>query len=96
MTRAARSAADDFVELRFHPGTWRRKGIPEQGCWIRQSDLEAMIEAGGSFSVPQLAHCLIDWLAFTDDTVAAKSTLHRLIDRHFPDPDGSKPLENSD
>lgn len=82
---AAESGADEFLELRFRPGTWARQGIPEEGCWIRVKDLETMLEAGGSFTPSQLAHCLLDWLAVTDDRMSAKSTLSRLLDRQFPD-----------
>ena len=85
MTEMRRQPTDDFVELRFRPGTWERKGIPEQGCWIRATDLETMLEAGGNFTVPQLAHCLIDWLAVTNDRASAKHTLTCLLDRHFQD-----------
>lgn len=85
MTNATAPSATDFVELRFRPGTWERKGLPEQGCWIRATDLETMLEAGGNFTVPQLAHCLVDWLAVTDDRARGKQTLLALLDRHFPD-----------
>ena len=85
MSGARKRPADDFVELRFRPGTWARKGIPERGCWIRVTDLEAILEAGGSYSVPQLAHCLVDWIALTDNRASTKQTLRRLLDRHFPD-----------
>ena len=78
---------DEFIELQFRPGTWQQKGIPERGCWIRTTDLETILEAGGSYTVPQLAHCLIDWLVVTEDPQSAKRTLHRLLDRHFPDID---------
>ena len=83
MTNESSRPVDEFMELRFRPGTWERKGIPEQGCWIRATDLEAMLEAGGNFTVPQLAHCLIDWLTVTENPASAKRTLKRLIDRHF-------------
>ena len=84
MIDATAPSATEFVELRFRPGTWERKGLPEQGCWIRATDLETMLEAGGTFTVTQLAHCLIDWLAVTDDATAAKRTLCSLLDRNFP------------
>ena len=84
MTNATAPSATDFVELRFMPGTWERKGLPEQGCWIRATDLETMLEAGGNFTVPQLAHCLVDWLTVTEDPKSAKLTLDRLLDRHYP------------
>ena len=84
MTDAKKQPADEFVELRFRPGTWARKGIPERGCWIRASDLEAMLEAGGNYTVTQLAHCLVDWLEVTDDPACAKRTLRDLLNRHFP------------
>lgn len=93
MDDALTTRADEFVELRFRAGTWEKKGIPERGCWIRMTDLEAMIEAGGNYTVPQLAHCLVDWLIVTDDTLSAKRTLLQLLDRHFPNRHPSKPDE---
>ena len=84
MTPARKRPAAKFAELRFRPErTWALKGIAERGCWIRASDLETLLEAGGKFTVPQLADCLVDWLAFTDDAASAKRTLHRLLHRHF-------------
>ncbi len=85
MIDAPTRPVDEFIELRFRPGTWERKGIPERGCWIRAKELETMLEAGGDFTVPQLAHCLVDWLAVTDEPASAKHTLYRLLGRHFPD-----------
>lgn len=85
MMDAPTGTADEFVELRFWPGTWDRQGIPEQGCWIRVQDLEATLEAGGCVSASQLAHCLLDWLAVTNDRASAKRTLQILLDRQFPD-----------
>ena len=85
MTGARNRPIHDFIELRFRPGTWDDKGIPERGCWIRVTDLEAMLDAGGSYTVPQLAHCLIDWLAVTSDPASAKRTLFQLLNRHFKD-----------
>ena len=35
-----RGGHDDFVELRFKPGTWEAMGIPECGCWIQTSTLD--------------------------------------------------------
>ena len=87
MTNTTAPSVSEFVELRFRPGTWERKGLPESGCWIQAKDLEAMIEAGGNFTVPQLAHCLIDWLSVTDNPTSAKRTLRRLLDRHFTNAD---------
>ena len=49
-----------FVELRFKPGTWAAKGIPEQGCRVRQSTLDKLIGSGGQYDISDLVDGLID------------------------------------
>ena len=73
---------DDFVELRFKPGTWAAKGFPEQGCWIRTSTLDRIISEGGQLGVKDLIADLLEWLAVTPDRDAVMTTLHLLARRH--------------
>lgn len=77
----------EFVELKFKPGTWEKAGIPEQGCRIRQSTLEKLLQQKGSYETDDLILGLMDWLDVTDEPAPALETLTNLLDRHYP-PDG--------
>lgn len=74
----------EFVELQFKAGFWERGGIPERGCWIRQSALERILEQRGAYEVDDLILGLMDWLDVTDEPEPALKTLRQLFDRHYP------------
>lgn len=78
-------SADNFVELRFKPGTWATKGIPEQGCWIRTSTLDKIIGRGGQYEISDLVDGLIDWLGTADDPGDARAVLQAIVERHYPE-----------
>ena len=79
--------ADDFVELRFKPGTFAAKGIPERGCWIQTSTLDRIIAEGGQLEVEDLVADLMKWLMVTPDRHAALTTLGIIAHRHGPQVD---------
>lgn len=84
--------ADDaakFIELRFKPGTWETRGIPEQGCRLRLATLDRLLGEGASYEIDDLIFGLMDWLDVTDDLQPALATLRLLLDRHYPD-DGQR------
>lgn len=74
----------EFVELRFKPGFWEKGGIPQEGCRMRQSALEQILERRGSYEVDDLILGLMDWLDVTDEPGPALVTLRQLLDRHHP------------
>lgn len=74
----------EFVELQFKPGFWEDRGIPEQGCRLRQSALEQILQQRGSYEVDDLILGLMDWLDVTDEPEPALETLRQLLDRHYP------------
>lgn len=76
--------ADEFMELRFKPGSWDKSGIPSQGCRIRKMQLEQALSQGGNFEVDDLIYGLMDWLDVTDDPEPALATLKEMLDRHYP------------
>jgi hypothetical protein len=78
---------EKFIELRFKPGSWYRDGIPERGCRVRAERFERLVADGGSYTIDDLIHGLMDWLDVTDNPEPALKTLRMTLDRHFP-PDG--------
>ena len=74
--------AADFVELRFKPGTWEAKGIPEQGCWIQTSTLDRIIVGGGQLEIEDLVADLLKWFRVTNDRGATMCTLSLIAHRH--------------
>lgn len=78
---------DDFAELRFKPGTWKKKGIPEEGCRVRLAAFERIVEQQGMCGIDDLILGLMDWLDVTGEPDLALTTLRQLLDRHYP-PDG--------
>lgn len=87
MNLPAGSAIGEFVELKFLPGSWAKGGIPEEGCRLRQSELEKLLEQRGRYEVDDLILGLMDWLDVTDDPEPPLKVLRQLLDRQYP-PDG--------
>lgn len=88
MNLPASNEADDFAELRFKPGTWLQRGIPERGCWMRTSMLERLLAGGGTYEIDDLIYGLMDWLDVTNKPVPGLTNLQLMLDRHYP-ADGS-------
>ena len=73
---------EEFVELRFKPGTWATQGLPERGCWIRTATLDRIIGEGGQLEVADVVGDLLKWLMVTPDRDAALITLSIIAERH--------------
>jgi hypothetical protein len=76
--------ANEFIELKFKPGSWEARGIPEQGVRVRSSWFEKAVAQGGGYSADDLIYGLMDWLDVTDDPEPAVATLKAMLDRHYP------------
>lgn len=74
----------EFMELRFKPGVWEDRGIPEAGCRVRTSAVEQLLQQQGAHHVDDLILGLMDWLDVTDQPRPAIHTLRTLLDRHYP------------
>lgn len=74
----------DFIELSMKPGSWDKRGIPEQGCRIRTETFHELVASDGAYSPGVLIRGLMDWLDVTDDPAPAISILRQLLARHYP------------
>lgn len=80
-------AAEDvgaFMELRFKPGSWEARGVPEAGCRMRILTLDRLLQQQGTYHIDELILGLMDWLDVTDQPAPALLTLRRLLNRHYP------------
>lgn len=84
MNLSASDKAGEFAELRFKPGTWLRRGIPERGCWIRTTMLERLLAGSGAYEIDDLIYGLMDWLDVTNQPEPALTNLQLMLDRHYP------------
>ena len=75
-------SVSDFAELRFKPGTWAAKGFPEQGCWIRTTTLERIIDEGGDLDIQVVIADLLDFLPSAPDRDEVWTTLSLIAHRH--------------
>ena len=75
---------DALIELKFKPGTWQTRGIPESGCRIRHDQFERIVGDGGTLGVNDLIYGLMDWLDVTDQPLLALPTLRLMLDQHYP------------
>lgn len=74
----------EFMELRLKPGAWEERGILEEGCRVRTSTLEQLLQQQRTYQADDLILGLMDWLDVTDDPQPALDTLRLLLDRHYP------------